>query len=138
LVIKTLDPDPYLDRYPNSLERPDTDPQLCFFQDIFDMSFLTLGGPVFVYDWPAASKPFYMARSREVRTFQFFSLVPVPMFCLIGTGLVPGVSENLSVIILFIFNCDGTLQRRLQTNLTVVLYLEEFFFKFLFKGMSRR
>jgi hypothetical protein len=62
-----MDPDPCLD-HPNSLEMLDPDPQLCFFQHIVDISFPTLGGPVFVYDWPAASKPFYMARSREVRT----------------------------------------------------------------------
>jgi hypothetical protein len=67
LVIKALDPDPYLD--PDSLEILDPDPQVCLFQHIFDLSSPTLGGPVFVYDWPAASKPFYMARSREVRTF---------------------------------------------------------------------
>jgi hypothetical protein len=70
----------------------DPDPQLCF-QQIFDMSFLTLGGPVFVYDWPAASKPFYMARSLEVRTFHFFSLVPVPMFCLSDT--CPALVEEI-------------------------------------------
>ena len=33
-----------------------------------------LGGPVFVYNWPKDSKPFYMRECKEVSYFKFLTL----------------------------------------------------------------